>query len=215
MPGSHDVDPPEPPGPGGHDRGDDHDHDDLVDLGPAGDEAAEVLAEAEEVLHEAAEHLGAGGAADAGPGTFVDGTEEPSELRAERDEYLEALRRVKAEFENSKKRWTRERDEMATRATAQLVERLLPVLDACDAAISQGSTEVEPVYKTLLETLSREGLAPMETEGQIFDPHLHEAVVAEPADDSSDGQTVVVDTLRTGYLWNGSVLRAAMVKVKG
>jgi len=131
---------------------------------------------------------------------------------AERDEYLEALLRVKAEFDNSRKRWTRERDELVGKASANLANHLLPVLDACEAALGQGSTEVEPIARTLLEILEKEGLERMAAEGEPFDPHLHEAVMHEPGD---DGEPVVAEILRTGYAWKGVVLRPAMVRVRG
>jgi len=131
---------------------------------------------------------------------------------AERDDYLEALLRVKAEFDNSRKRWTRERDELVGRAASNLAQRLLPVLDACEAALSQGSTDVEPIARTLLEVLEKEGLERMAPEGQPFDPHLHEAVMHEPGD---GGEPVVAESLRTGYAWKGVTLRPAMVRVRG
>ena len=62
----------------------------------------------------------------------------------------------------------------------------------------------------LLETLEKEGLEPMIPEGEAFDPELHEAVMHEPGD---GGESVVTESLRTGYLWKGRVLRPAMVKV--
>jgi molecular chaperone GrpE len=144
--------------------------------------------------------------------TFIDGTTGRSDLAAERDEYLEALQRVKAEFDNFKKRTSRERSELADRANAQLAERLLPVLDACDAAVGHGHGDVEPIYKSLVEILEKQGLERMEPVGEVFDPNLHEAVMHEPGD---GGEPVVAETLRTGYLWKAQVLRPAMVKVKG
>jgi molecular chaperone GrpE len=143
---------------------------------------------------------------------FVDGTVGRSDIAAERDEYLEALQRVHAEFDNFKKRTARERAELTERAHAQIAERLLPVVDACEAAINHGSSDVEPIYKALVDALEKEGLQRMTPEGQPFDPTLHDAVVHEPGD---AGEPVVTETLRTGYSWKGQVLRPAMVKVKG
>lgn len=144
--------------------------------------------------------------------TFVDGTVGRSDLAAERDEYLDALQRVHAEFDNFKKRTARERAELTERAHAQIAERLLPVVDACEAAISHGAVDVEPIYKALVDVLEKEGLQRMAPEGQPFDPTLHEAVVHEPGD---EGEPTVTEILRTGYSWKGQVLRPAMVKVKG
>lgn len=143
---------------------------------------------------------------------FVDGTVGRSDLAAERDEYLDALQRVKAEFDNFKRRTERERGEIAARASASLADKLLPVLDACEAAISHGAEDVEPIYRSLLEVLEKEGLERMAGDGVPFDPNLHDAVMHEP---SESGDAVVVESLRTGYLWQGQVVRPAMVKVRG
>jgi molecular chaperone GrpE len=135
-----------------------------------------------------------------------------SPLELERDEYRDALQRVKAEFDNYRKRTAKEAGETRERAAEALVVQLLPVLDACDAAVLHDATDVGPISKMLLETLAKEGLEPMIPEGQPFDPELHEAVMHEPGD---GGESVVTESLRTGYLWKGRVLRPAMVKVRG
>ncbi len=131
---------------------------------------------------------------------------------AQRDEYLEALQRVKAEFDNFRKRTERQRAETVARAAEDLAFRLLPVLDACDAAIAQGASDVEPIAKVLFETLEKGGLERIGAVGDPFDPTVHEAVLQEPGDD--DEQTVA-EVLRGGFTWKGAVLRTAMVKVRG
>ena len=133
-------------------------------------------------------------------------------LEQERDEYRDALQRVKAEFDNYRKRTAKADSETRERAAENLVGQLLPVLDACDAAIIHDAADVGPISKMLLEILLKEGLEPMVPEGQPFDPTLHEAVLHEPGD---GGEATVVESLRTGYLWKGRVLRPAMVKVRG
>lgn len=175
----------------------------VVDVGPGAETDAEVLAEAAEAVAEGEAELAAE-AAGAAPPLEV--------LIAERDEYLEALRRVKAEFENSRKRWTRELDEVRARAASGLAAQLLPVLDACEAAIEQGAADVEPVRRALLDVLEKEGLEVIPTDGAPFDPNLHEAVMFDAGE---GGEQVVAESLRTGYAWKGQVLRAAMVKVRG
>lgn len=135
-------------------------------------------------------------------------------LTAERDEYLETLLRVKAEFDNFKRRTARERDDAGVRAGGQVAAELLPVLDACDAAVGHGAVDVEPICKALIEALGRVGLERMAPEGAPFDPNLHDAVMHEP-DDGSGGEATVTEVLRPGYVWKGQVLRAAMVKVRG
>ena len=130
----------------------------------------------------------------------------------ERDEYRDTLQRVKAEFDNYRKRTAKEAGETRDRAAEALVRQLLPVLDACDAALLHDATDVGPISKMLLENLAKEGLEPMIPEGEPFDPEIHEAVLHEPGD---GGEPVVTESLRTGYLWKGRVLRPAMVKVRG
>jgi molecular chaperone GrpE len=144
---------------------------------------------------------------------LFDAVESPSTpAEIERDEYRDTLQRVKAEFDNYRKRTAKEAGETRERAAAALVVQLLPVLDACDAAVLHDATDVGPISKMLLETLAKEGLEPMIPEGQPFDPELHEAVLHEEGD---GGESVVTESLRTGYLWKGRVLRPAMVKVRG
>ncbi len=92
-----------------------------------------------------------------------------------------------------------------------LVRELLPVLDALDAAVEHGSEEIAPLRSQLLQTLEKQGLEVLGETGVPFDPNVHEAVMHE----EGEGDAVVADIMRTGYLWNGRVARAAMVKVRG
>ena len=137
---------------------------------------------------------------------------DPLVVAAERDDYRDALLRLKAEFDNYRKRAAREEGEVRERAATALVDKLLVVLDACDAAIGHGAADVEPIAKMLIEVLERDGLERMAPEGSPFDPTHHEAVLHESGD---GGESVVVEVLRTGYAWKGRVLRPAMVKVRG
>jgi molecular chaperone GrpE len=104
------------------------------------------------------------------------------------------------------------------RAAASLAEKLLPVLDAFDSAIIQGVHGVGPLHKALFDVLQKEGLDVIPTDGVVFDPTQHEAVMHEPAGEHGDAaptEPTVSETLRTGYAWKGKVLRPAMVKVRG
>ena len=143
-----------------------------------------------------------------------------SQLQSERDEYLDTLRRVQAEFENYRKRVIKEQTALVDRASEGLVEQLLPVLDSFELALKNfdaaggQDTEsvrkgVELVYAELLGVLEKAGLSRVEAEGKPFDPNVHEAVMQE----EGDGEPVVTDVLRTGYTLKGRVLRPAMVKV--
>lgn len=134
-------------------------------------------------------------------------------VAAERDEYLDMARRVQAEFENYRKRVESQRVEQLARAAESLVIELLPVLDGCDAALSHGATDVEPIKASLVGTLVKQGLETIEAVDVPFDPNLHDAVLSEPSED--DDEPMVAEVLRTGYQWNGRVVRPAMVKVRG
>ena len=135
-------------------------------------------------------------------------------MQQERDDYLDALRRLQADFENFRKRTMKQQTDMLERAAQGLVEKLLPVLDAADLAVAHGAdAAVGQVAGLLLDTLVKEGLEGVDPKpGDPFDPTLHEAVAHEPGE--GDGQEVV-DLLRAGYRWKGSLLRPAMVKVRG
>ncbi len=152
------------------------------------------------------------GTADSGGAAGVDAEPSVAErLAAERDEYLDQLQRLQAEFQNYKRRVDTQRQEQRDQAAADLVKELLPALDACDAAISAGHADVEPVRAALLQALERNGLSPVDQSGGEFDPNVHEAVMHE----EGEGGAVVAEIMRTGYLWHGRVVRAAMVKVRG
>jgi molecular chaperone GrpE len=131
-------------------------------------------------------------------------------LLAEREQYLDAYRRAQADFENYRKQAQKRQDDAVVRALGSFVEKLLPVLDACDAALAHGASEVEPVLAALYGALGREGLERIDPKGAPFDPAEAEAVLHEPGE---GGEQVVSEVLRTGYRWRGRVLRPAMVKV--
>ena len=132
----------------------------------------------------------------------------------ERDEYLQVAQRLQADFENYKRRVDTQRVEQSQRAAESLVEALLPVLDGCDAALAHGVEDVGPIYSALFGTLEKQGLAKYDDTDVVFDPKQHEAVLSEDGE-GLDGEPVVVEIMRSGYQWNGRVLRPAMVKVRG
>ena len=137
-------------------------------------------------------------------------------LTTERDGYLDRWQRATADFENSKRRLQRDAEDASARATGRLAEDLLPVLDACDAAIAHGESAVEPVFAALLQILEKNGLERIDPTGDVFDPTRHEAVMHEPAGPDDDpALSLVSEVLRIGYAWKGRVVRAAMVKVRG
>jgi molecular chaperone GrpE len=142
------------------------------------------------------------------------------ELRRERDEYLDALRRMQADFENYRKRIQRQQEETVARAAERLVTALLPALDAFDMAAAHlvGDEQASPggllqAAALLRDTLAKEGLEQVGQVGDPFDPNAHEAV-EHTADDDGDGP-VVDAVLRPGYRYHGRTVRPAMVKVRG
>ena len=134
------------------------------------------------------------------------------DIMKERDEFKDIALRVQADFENYRKRAASQMGDELDRALGKLVEQLLPVLDACEAAVAHGVEGVEQVWSSLIGALQKQGLEALDLADKPFDPALADAVMHEEGDGS---EPVVLEVLRTGYRWKGRVLRAAMVKVKG
>lgn len=135
------------------------------------------------------------------------------QLRSERDSYLSDLQRVQAEFDNFRRQVQKRQSDLTELAAVGIVEKLLPVLDACEAAIQQGAVDVQPIQSSLLETLQASGLEIVGAEGEDFNPDHHEAVSHEPSEDTET--SIVHEVMRSGYTWNGRTIRPAMVRVKG
>ena len=134
--------------------------------------------------------------------------------RRERDQYLDALRRLKAEFENSRKRQERERLRILSMASERLVQEILPVLDNLDRALEAGGDIREGVQATrdqLAEVLGEEGLLPVASDGQPFDPNVHEAVMGQVSEEHEEG--TIIQTFQRGYVLNGKPIRTAKVVV--
>ena len=140
--------------------------------------------------------------------------EELEATRRERDEYLDALRRLKAEFENSRKRQERERTRILETASERLVVELLPVLDNLDRALeAEGDIHegVRAIRDQLITVLGKEGLLPVASDGQHFDPNVHEAVMSQPSEEHEEG--TILQTFQRGYLLSGKPIRPAKVVV--
>src|SRR5438067_11330752 len=137
----------------------------------------------------------------------------------ERDEYLDALQRLKAEFDNYRKRSARDQESLVARAGERLVRELLPVLDDLERALEAAEQHEEAkleegvklVHRQLEQLLEREGLAPVETDGK-FDPNVHEALSTQP---SAADEGAVIEVLQKGYRLGDRVLRPARVVVAG
>lgn len=144
---------------------------------------------------------------------------EVANARDEASTYLDDLKRVAADFDNYRKRTTRDSGEMFERATEKVVRSLMPVLDTFDAAVdAEPKTDTEKqLYSGMLNTreqllsaLKEQGLEVIPTIDETFDPEVHEPVGA-PA---RDGDLVVTQELRRGYRLNGKLLRAALVAIE-
>jgi molecular chaperone GrpE len=143
--------------------------------------------------------------------------EQLAALEAERDEHLNDLKRVAAEFENYRKRVLRDQESLVARAHERLVKELLPVLDDLERALAAAEEHEEAkleegvrlVQRELADALAREGLAEIETNG-VFDPHVHEALLSQPSDQDVGS---VLEVVQKGYRLGDRVLRPARVVV--
>ena len=134
-------------------------------------------------------------------------------LAAERDQFKDIALRLQADFENYRKRVVAQAADEVDRATARLVEELLPVLDACEAAFAHGAEGVEPIWSALIGTLQKQGLEAMDLlrASRSIRPRPTPSCTSRP----TTASPIVAEVMRTGYRWKGRVLRPAMVKVKG
>mgnify|MGYP000385541228 CR=1 FL=1 len=129
--------------------------------------------------------------------------------------------RIAADFENYRKRTSKEKEDMETQMKRNTIMELLPVVDNFERARAHLKPQTEGemtihksyqgVYKQLVDCLKRLGVSPMRPEGQEFDPNLHEAVMREPTNEHQEG--TVLEELVRGYFLGDRVLRHAMVKV--
>ncbi len=143
---------------------------------------------------------------------------ELGEARNESAELLNSLLRVTAEFDNFRKRTARDRLENSHLASQRVIVSLLPILDSFDAALTLNAvTENEnavlegmrSTHALLLDTLSQDGVKPIEAVGSPFDPGLHEAISVIPG----EGEQIVEEEARKGYVMGGRVIRPALVIV--
>jgi molecular chaperone GrpE len=141
-----------------------------------------------------------------------------AEAEARRDEYLDLLQRVQADFENYRKRAARDQERLVAHAHERLVRELLPVLDDLERALEAAERHEEAqlvegvglVGKALRTALAKEGLAEIATDG-TFDPHVHEALLTQPSADSEPGS--VLEVVQRGYRLGEKVVRPARVIV--
>jgi molecular chaperone GrpE len=138
-------------------------------------------------------------------------------LKTERDQLLDRLARLQAEFDNARKREAKERADFRDYTTGAVVEQFLPVLDNFHLALkSAGSAEqlragVELIVKQMEEALRTLGVQPVESVGAQFDPRVHEALEAVETADAPDQQ--VLEEVRRGYRIRDRLLRPALVRI--
>lgn len=139
-------------------------------------------------------------------------------LIAERNDFLDQLKRTMAEFANYRRRVDQEREQMREVASRGILTQMVPVLDDFQRAIASAPADqletpwaqgVQNIERKFAGVLERAGVKPVEALGQPFDPAFHEAVATDPG---SSG-THVVEVYQTGYRLGNSLLRPAMVKV--
>src|SRR5439155_17007393 len=144
---------------------------------------------------------------------------EVAKLATDLEELRQTLLRRQADFENYRKRIEKERAEDSKRATARVIEALIPVVDGFEHALAahrEAEYEnyrkgFELIYKQLLDSVTKLGVERIDPLGKSFDPHLHQAVDRAETSDHKDG--TILQVFQPGYVFHGRVLRPAMVRV--
>ncbi len=176
---------------------------------------------AEEAAAEPGTQENAGSAEEQSPEAEPTAEDKLKALQQEHEELKDKYLRKVAEFDNYRRRMTREKMDMMKSAAQDTMSALLPVLDDFDRARKAAEQNdkgqlfeegIGLVYKKLYTTLQQKGLEPMESEGQPFDPELHEALTETPAP-SEDMKGKIVDVIEKGYSLNGKIIRHAKVVV--
>ena len=142
-------------------------------------------------------------------------------LQTDHDNLRGQYMRMAADFDNFRKRQSRDQEDLRLQITCSTLGEILPVVDNFDRARQQLSPQNEEaqnlhrsyqgLYKQLVDVFKQLGVSPMRVEGEPFDPALHEAVLREPSQEHSED--VVIEELQRGYHLDGRVLRHALVKV--
>jgi molecular chaperone GrpE len=144
---------------------------------------------------------------------------EMAKVSADLEELRQTLLRRQADFDNYRKRIEKERFEDSKRATARVIEGLIPVIDGFEQALAahrEAEYEnyrkgFELIYKQLLDSVTKLGVERIDPVGKSFDPHLHQAVDRAETSDHKDG--TILQVFQPGYVFHGRVLRPAMVRV--
>jgi molecular chaperone GrpE len=147
------------------------------------------------------------------------GDAEMAKLTADLEGLRQSMLRSQADFANYRKRIEKERSEDSKRATARVIEGVIPILDGFEHALAahrEAEYEnyrkgFELIYKQLLDNIAKLGVERINPVGKPFDPHLHQAMDRTETTEHADG--VILETFQPGYIFHGRVLRPAMVRV--
>jgi molecular chaperone GrpE len=144
-----------------------------------------------------------------------------TEITNQRDAFQSQYLRIAADFDNFRKRSGKEKEETELRVKSDTIKELLSVVDNFERARTQIKPQndgemgihksYQGVYKQLVDSLKRIGVSPMRSEGQQFDPNLHEAVMRQPTEEHPEG--TVIEELQRGYYLGDRILRHSLVKV--
>lgn len=148
--------------------------------------------------------------------------QELEEAKSKEAEYLDGWQRARAELANARKRFQREQEQAYAGARADVLVRMLPVVDDFERAFATLPEEMEEeekawlggirlIWRKFQALLQQEGVSVIEAVGQEFDPYLHQAVTHEPSETVPEGQ--VIDEMQRGYQMDGRVLRPSIVRV--
>ncbi len=154
----------------------------------------------------------------------LDEDKEVSELRAKVDEFKDKYQRTFAEFDNFRKRTTKEKEEMYDIGVMETVEKIIPMIDNFERALQQLNTEetsdskidgiskgISMIYTQFMDTLNNIGITVIDCQGKEFDPNLHNAVMH--TEDEGLGENLVAEVFQKGYMYNNKVIRHSMVRV--
>ncbi len=144
-----------------------------------------------------------------------------TEISNQRDAFQSQYLRIAADFDNFRKRNSKEKEDIELRTKCATIMELLSVVDNFERARTQIKPQndgemgihksYQGVYKQLVESLKRIGVSPMRPEGQQFDPNLHEAIMRQPTEEHPEG--TIMEELQRGYFLGDRILRHSLVKV--